>query len=119
MYPLHYACYRNAPLYAIQFFVRIWCEAIKEVVPISDTSTGVSDDWSALELACDANAPLKVIDYLAQTTRHLSLDITNWAGSILMERNRNIDVVRSLFGDWDWPSLKDMYCPHYKEQNIE
>ena len=80
MFPLHYACYQNAPLYAIQFFVRIWCEAMKEVVPISNTSTGVSNDWTALELACDVDAPLEVIHYLMQTTCHLGLDITNWAG---------------------------------------
>ena len=99
MFPLHHACYWNAPLWAIQFFVRIWCEAMKEVVPISDTSTGVSGDWTPLELACDADAPLEMIHYLTQTTCHLSLDITNWAGSIVMERNRNIDVVRSFFGE--------------------
>ena len=65
MFPLHYACYQTAPLWAIQFFVRIWCEAMVEVVPISDTSTGVSGDWTALELVCDADAPLEVINYLA------------------------------------------------------
>ena len=53
-----------------------------------DTSTGVSSDWTALELACDADAPLEVIDYLAQTTCHVGLDVTDWAGSILMESNK-------------------------------
>ena len=49
MFPLYYACYRNVLLLAIQFFVRIWCEAMKEVIPIRDNSTGVSNDWTALE----------------------------------------------------------------------
>ena len=34
MLPLHYACYQNAPLWAIKFFIRIWSEGMKEVVLI-------------------------------------------------------------------------------------
>ena len=60
--------------------------AMKEVVPIIETSTGVSSDWMALELACDANAPLdEVINYLVQLTHYLGLPLTDWGGSILME----------------------------------
>ena len=28
-YPLHFACYANAPLYVIQFLVRTWGDALK------------------------------------------------------------------------------------------
>ena len=116
MFPLHYVCYHNMLLWDIQFFVRLWCEAMKEVVQISDTSTGVSGDWTSLELTCDANAPLEVIDYLAHATCHVSLDITNWAVSILMERNQSIEVVRSVFGEWDQLQI---HVPFPKKQNIK
>ena len=39
MHPLHLTCYTNVPLYAIEFFIRIWCEGMMEVVPILDTCT--------------------------------------------------------------------------------
>ena len=89
-----------------------------EVVPITATSTGVSGDWTALELACDADAPLEVNDYLTHAC-HVSLDITNWAVSILMERNQSIEVVRSFFGEWHWSGFEYMCCPQKEEQNIK
>ena len=89
MYPLHDACYSNAPFHAIQFFVRTWCEALKEVPVFSNGSTGyfISNDWKALELACDANAPVEVIKFLADTTHGLGFSISNMAERILTERN--------------------------------
>ena len=49
MFPLHYACYSNALLYVIQFFVRTWCDALKEVPVFSNGSTGffIYYDWNA------------------------------------------------------------------------
>ena len=111
MFPLHYACYHNAPLWAIQFFLRLWRMAMKKVVPIIETITGVSSDWMALQLACDANAPDEVIDYLVQLTHYLSLRLTNWGGSILMERNRNIHLVKDYFHEWNWQHKESLYCP--------
>ena len=70
--------------------------------------------------ACDADAPLKVINYLAEATHHDNEEVTNWGGTILMhQRNRSIDVVRSYFGKWNWPWCKYMYCDHKKDENIE
>ena len=111
MFPLHYACYHNAPLWAIQFFLRLWCMAMKEVVPIIETSTGISSDWTALELACDADALDEVINYLVQLTQYIGLPLTDWGGSILMERNQNIHLVKGYFHEWDCQYKEYLYCP--------
>ena len=111
MLPLHYACYWNAPLWAIQFFVRIWSEGMKEVVPIFDESTGVCKDCTALEIACDASAPDEVISYLAQTTHQLGLPISNWPGESLMEMNQNINVVKTVSDKSEWTWCEHMFHP--------
>ena len=40
-----------------------------------------------LELACDANAPVKMIKFLADTTCNLGFPVSNMAERILTERN--------------------------------
>ena len=46
MFPLHFACYQNAPLWAIKFFIRINPEILHERVLIIHTLSGVYGDWT-------------------------------------------------------------------------
>ena len=81
MFPLHCACYQNAPLWVIKFVIRINPEFFHERCPIIHSLSGVYSDWTTLELACDANAPLEVIDYLVESTRHVGDEVTHCRGS--------------------------------------
>ena len=88
MFPLHYACYCNAPLWAIKFFVRIWPEAMEKFVPLTDNYAGVIDsDCTMLEITCSFGVPDETISFLAQTTHQLHLPMPKWPAEILMEMN--------------------------------
>ena len=120
MFPLHYACYRNAPLWAIKFFVRIWPEAMAKFVTLADNSAGVIDsDVTALEIACDVNAPDETISYLAATTRQLGLTIPKWPGEFLMEMNRNIDVVKTVTDENEWTWCEHIFRPQKGDRSYD
>ena len=107
-------------VWAIKFFVRINPEILPERCPIVHTLSGVYGDWTALEMACDVDAPLKVINYLMEATHHVSDEVTNWGGSILMhQRRRSIYVVKSYFGKCNWPRCEFLYHDYKPNGNIE
>ena len=70
-----------------------------------------------MELACDANTPDEVISYLMELTHYyLGLPVADWGGSILMERNRNIHLVKDYFHKWNWQNKECLYCPLKQNQ---
>ena len=113
MFPLHYACYHNTPLWAIRFFVMIWPEAMEKFVTLADNSAGVIDsDVTMLEIACEVGVPDATISYLAQTTRQLHLPMPKWPAEILMEMNRNVALVESIYDQWYWCRYEDIFRSH-------
>ena len=77
-------------------------------------------DMMALELACDSDAMDDVIIYLYKFAHNLCLPVTDWGGSLLMERNRNVHLVKGYFAnDWSWNLNKYLYCPQKDDQWIE
>ena len=84
MYPLHFACYANAPLYVIQLLVRTWGDALQED-HVYDGYGGINNPHGALILACDANAPLEVIQYLVDTISPCSGRVVDEAQRIVIE----------------------------------
>ena len=101
MYPLHFACYANAPLYVIQFLKRTWEEAL-----LNDTLYDDENKWSALILACEADAPLEVIEYLVRKVP-IGGRLNNEAERIVFERKRELDVLRCVADDW--PECESIY----------
>ena len=87
MYPLHFACYANAPLYVIQHLERMWGDALW-----NDTVGDDENEWSALLLACEADAPLEVIVYLVDKVT-IGGSLHNEAWHIVFERKREMAVL--------------------------
>jgi Ankyrin repeat len=94
-YPLHFACYANAPLYVIQFLLRTFGDALKE-----DQNTNGENEDGALILACKADAPQDVIQYLVDTTLINNQYVADEAHRIVIERKRELDVVRCVSNEW-------------------
>ena len=107
MYPLHFACYANAPLYVIQFFVRTWGDALKDDT-VFDGYGSIEDECSALNLACYADAPLEVIEYLVDQ-RPSGRGVNEEAQCIVYERKRELDVIRCVADEWPW--RESIYTP--------
>jgi hypothetical protein len=93
-YPLHFACYHNAPFSAIEILIKIWPEGLNETVEMVNESDGHRYDAPALELACGAGAPDEVISVLAQTSRQLGYRIYHVPGEILMDMNRDLNLLK-------------------------
>jgi hypothetical protein len=109
MYPLHFACYANAPLYVIQLLMRTWEDAIKEDI-VYDGHTTIYNEWGTLNLACDADAPLEVIQYLVDTTSRSGIPVTDEALRIVIERKRELNVVCCVAPEWPWSECIYDYC---------
>ena len=100
-YPLHFACFANAPLYLIQLFVRTWGDAL-----LNDTVYDDKNEWSALLLACNADAPLEVIEYLVKNS-HRGGSLNDEAQCIVIKRKRELDVLRCVADQW--PERESIY----------
>ena len=98
MYPLHFACYANAPLYVIQLLVRTWVGALEED----------QFEHDSIILACKADAPLEVIQYLVDNTSHFP--VNQEAQRIVIERKRELNVVRCVAPEWPWSECIYGYC---------
>jgi hypothetical protein len=99
---LHFACYRNAPFSAIESLIKIWPEGLNETVEMVNELDGYRYDAPALELACGAGAPDEVISVLAQTSRQLGYRIDHVPGEILMDMNRDLNLLKKIYDPWEW-----------------
>ena len=117
-YPLHFACYHNAPISVIEILINIWPEGLNETVKFINESTGYSYDNTPLEWACGASAPDKVITLLVQTSCKLSYQINDEAGAILMDMNQDLHLLKKLYDHWEWYHQKEhLFCPQ-KERSL-
>ena len=125
-YPLHFACYKNAPVYIIEKLVNIWPGGLNATVKYDPESTGYSYDYTALEFACGASAPDEVITLLAQTSRKFGYPINDFACEILMELKRDLNLIKEVFriyykyranDHWEWFHEKEHLFRPQKERN--
>ena len=115
-YPLHFACYHNAPQFIIETLVNIWPEGLNEMVKVIN----MQHDMTALELACDSDAMDDVIIYLYKSAHNHCLPVTDWRGSLLMERNQNVHLIKGYFANDDsWNLNEYLYCPQKDDQWIK
>jgi hypothetical protein len=85
--------------------MRTWEDAIKE--------DNLYDEWGALNLACDADAPLEVIQYLVDTTSRRGIPETDEALRIVIERKRELNVLRCVANEWSY--YESIYVPFLEE----
>ena len=76
-YPLHFACYMNALLSAIEILLKIWSEGLNESVEMVNEADGSIYYAPALEIACMASTPDEVITLLVQTSHKLGYQVGN------------------------------------------
>ena len=93
-YPLHFACYHNAPLSVIATLVNFWPEGLNETVGMENKYDGSIYYAPPLEIACGASAPDEVILLLAKMMHQKGYELTNLSGEILMDMNRDLGLIK-------------------------
>ena len=126
-YPLHFACYQNAPLSVIEKLVNIWPQGLNETVKMENERTGDIYDETALKLACYASAPDEVIVLLAKASHKLSY-VNHKAGEVLMDISQDLNLIKKVFrnyqlyhgnGHWEWFHEKEhLFRPQKREQLV-
>jgi hypothetical protein len=124
-YPLHFACYQNAPVSVIEKLVNIWPEGLKETVKMENERTGDLYDETAFELACYASAPDELIVLLGKASHKLGY-LNHTAGELLMDMNRHLNVIKKVYDhrglrrdndQWEWFHEKEHLFRPQKEIN--